>query len=336
MSTTHNILETERTYDRPDYAKLAQAYKDPVARFVADKILPAFPVKTTKGKHRYMPEKTWYDRHDTTLPTSGLPNEVDFSDTFKNFALEKYGLSHFFQAEELAQPQVYGYASSNEMIQEMIQFISYKIRLDKECRVADFFASTANYESGFYGAPSVKWDTYATSDPLKDVLTYKQKLLGEATDMVITDDVLFVLQQHPKINAATTVMGAKRDGSVNPLVTVEFLQNYFGIPRITIAAARVNDASDTTITSTLVKCWTDNVFIACLNPASADSQSVGTFAKQLRYDLPQFSGAEGFVVREHDNPRAGGFGGKHIDVLQYMLPWSHSKKLGAMITDVLA
>ena len=328
--------EFGKTADRPDYAKLAQAYKDPVARFVADKILPAFPVKTTIGKHRYMPEKTWYDRHDTTLPPSGLPNEVDYTDNFRDFDLEKFGLSKFFRNEDLAQPQLFGADSQAQMIQEAIEFVSYKIRLDKECRVADFFANTANYESGFYGAPAVKWDTYATSDPLKDVLTYKAKLLGDATDMIITDDVLFVLQQHPKINAATTVMGAKRDGSVNPLITPEFLQNYFGIPRVTIAAARVNSASDTTVTSTLVKCWTDNVWILSINPASADSQLVGTFAKQLRLDLPAFSGTEGFVVREHDNPRAGGFGGKYIDVLQYMTPWSHSKKLGAMITDVLA
>ena len=331
-----DYLGYAKTADRPDYAQLAQAYKDPVARFIADAVLPAFGVKTTIGKHRYMPEKTWFDRHDTTLPRTGLPNEVDFSDAFRNYDLEKFGLSHFFSREELAQPSLVGAASPNEMIAEMIQFISYKIRLDKECRVADFFANTANYESGFYGAPAVKWDTYATSDPLKDVLTYKAKLYGDVTDMIITDDVYRVLQQHPKINAATTVMGSKRDGSVNPLVTVEFLQNYFAVPRITIAAARVNSVSDTTITSTLVKCWTDNVFLCCINPASADSQIVGTFAKQLRLDLPEFRGTEGYVVREHDNPRAGGFGGKHIDVLQYMTPWSHSKKLGAMITDVLA
>ena len=327
--------EFAKTADRPDYARLAQAYKDPVARFIADKILPAFGVETEIGKHRYMPEKTWYDRSDTTLAPSGLPNEVDYSDSFRDYNLQKFGLSKFFRNEELAQPKLYGAASSAQMIQEAIEFVSYKIRLDKECRVADFFANTANYESGFYGAPAVKWDSYSTSDPLKDVITYKQKLLGEATDMIITDDVLFVLQQHPKINAATTVMGSKRDGSVNPLVTVEFLQNYFGIPRITIAAARVNSASDTTITSTLIKCWTDNVFISCINPASAESQLAATFAKQLRLNLQGFSGTEGFVVREHDNPRAGGFGGKHIDVLQYMTPWIHSKKLGAMITDVL-
>ena len=334
MSTQVN--DFARTVDRPDYAMLAQAYKDPVARFITDKILPVFGVKTTKGKHRYMPEKTWYDRHDTTLPTSGLPNEVDYTDAFREFNLEKFGLSKFFTNEDLSQPQLYGYESAAQMIQEAIQFVSYKIRLDKECRVADFFVNTANYESGFYGAPAVKWDTFATSDPLKDVLTYKAKLLGDATDMIITDDVMWTLQQHPKLNAATGVFGSKRDGSVNPLITPEFLQNYFGIPRVTIAAARVNSASDTTVTSTLVKCWTDNVWILSINPASADSQLVGTFAKQLRLDLPAFSGTEGFVVREHDNPRAGGFGGKYIDVLQYMTPWSHSKKLGAMITDVLA
>lgn len=332
----NTVNEMGRTYDRPDYARLAQAYRDPVARFIADKILPAFGVKTTKGKHRYAPEKTWYDRHDTRLAPTGVPNEVDFSDDFRDFDLEKFGLSKFVSAEELAQPQVYGYTSSAEMLQDIIQFVSYKIRLDKECRVADFFANTANYESGFHGAPAVKWDTYNTSDPLKDVLTYKAKLLGDATDMIITDDVMWVLQQHPKLNASTQVMGAKRDGSVNPLITPEFLQNYFGIPRVTIAAARVNSASDTVSTSTLVKCWTDNVWIMSINPASAESQLVGTWAKQLRLDLPEFSGTEGFVVREHDEPRAGGFGGKHIDVLQYMTPWLHSKKLGAMITDVLA
>ena len=329
--------EFARTYDRPDYAQLAQAYKDPATSFVADVVVPPMGVKTTKGKYRYMPEKTWYDRHDTTLPSpSGLPNEVEWSDTFANFDLYKLGLSKYFSAEELAQPQVYGYTSSQQMMQEAIEFLSHKIRLDKECRIATFMNTTGNYASGFHGAPSVKWDTYATSDPLADVLTYKAKLLGNATIMVMNDDVLRVLQQHPKILGAATMTGSKRDASINPFVTVEFLQNYFGIPQIVVASARVNSASDTLSTNTLTRCWTDNVFIGHVNQASRDSQMVGTFAKQLRLELPQFSGSDGFVVREHDNARAGVFGGKHIDIGYYIQPIVHAQKLGAMITDVLA
>lgn len=334
---SNQINEMGRTYDRPDYAQLAQAYRDPATVFVADTVLPAFGVQTTKGKYRYQPEKTWFDRHDTSLPSpSGLPNEVEWSDAFQNFDLYKIGLSKFFTAEELAQPQVYGYTSSQQMMQEAIEFLSHKIRIDKECRVADFLNTTGNYASGFHGAAPVKWDTYATSDPLSDVETYKAKLLGQATIMVINDDVLRVLRQHPKVLAASTVYGSKRDASVNPSVTVEFLQNYFGIPQIVVAPARVNSASDTVSTSTLAKIWTDNVFIGHVNANAAKSQMVGTFAKQLRLDLPSFSGSEGWVVREHDNARAGIFGGKHIDIGMWIQPIVHAQKLGSLITDVLA
>lgn len=335
MST--QINEMARTYDRPDYAMLAQAYRDPAVKFVADVVMPPFGVQTTKGKYRYQAEKTWFDRHDTALPSpSGLPNEVEYSDTFANFDLYKLGLSKYFSAEELAQPQVYGYVSTQAMMQEAIEFLSHKIRLDKECRIADFVNTTGNYASGFHGAPGVRWDTYATSDPLSDVMTYKAKLLGDATIMVINDDVLRVLQQHPKILAAATVTGSKRDASINPYVTVEFLQNYFGIPQIVVAGARVNSASDTTATNTLTKIWTDNVFIGHVNQAASQSQMVGTFAKQLRLELPQFAGAEGFVVREHENARAGVFGGRHLDIGYYIQPIIHAQKLGALITDVLA
>ena len=167
-------------------------------------------------------------------------------------------------------------------------------------------------------------------------MTYKAKLLGDPTLMVINDDVLRVLQMHPKVLAASTVQGSKRDATVNPYVTVEFLQNYFGIPQIVVAAARVNSASDTTATSTLTKIWTDNVFIGHVNPAAANSQMVGTFAKQLRLDMPQFAGSEGWVVREHENARAGIFGGRHIDIGLWIQPIVHAQKLGALITDVLA
>lgn len=333
----NTINEMGRTYDRPDYAQLAQAYRDPATKFVADVILPAFGVQTTKGKYRYQAEKTWFDRHDTSLPSpSGLPNEVEWSDTFANFDLYKIGLSKFFTAEELAQPAVYGYSSSQQMMQEAIEFLSHKIRIDKECRIADFVNTTGNYASGFQGAAPVKWDTYATSDPLNDVMTYKAKLLGDATIMVINDDVLRVLQMHPKVLAASTVSGNKRDAAVNPYVTVEFLQNYFGIPQIVVAPARVNSTSDTTATSTLTKIWTDNVFIGHVNANAGRSQMVGTFAKQLRLDLPSFSGSEGWVVREHENARAGIFGGKHIDIGMWIQPIVHAQKLGALITDVLA
>lgn len=335
MST--QINEMGRTYDRPELARLAQAYRDPATKFVADIVMPAFGVPTTKGKYRYQPEKTWFDRHDTSLPSpSGLPNEVDFTDAFANYDLYKVGLSKFFTAEELAQPQVYGYVSSAQMMQEAIEFLSHKIRIDKECRIADFMNTTGNYASGFYGAASVKWDTYATSDPLNDVMTYKAKLLGDPTLMVINDDVLRVLQMHPKVLAASTVQGSKRDATVNPYVTVEFLQNYFGIPQIVVAAARVNSASDTTATNTLTKIWTDNVFIGHVNPMAANSQMVGTFAKQLRLEMPQFAGADGWVVREHENPRAGIYGGRHIDIGMWIQPIVHAQKLGALITDVLA
>lgn len=325
-----------KTVDRPDYAQLAQSYKDPATKFVADVVMPAFGVQTTKGKYRYQPEKTWFDRHDTSLPSpSGLPNEVDYTDAFLNFDLYKIGLSKFFTAEELAQPQVYGYTSQPQMIQEAVEFLSHKIRIDKECRIADFMNTTGNYASGFYGNPSVKWSTTATSDPLADVMTYKAKLLGDATIMIINDDVLRQLQMHPKILAASTVQGSKRDGVVNPYVTVEFLQNYFGIPQIVVASAQVNSASDTTATNTLTRIWTDNVFIGHVNPAASQSQMVGTFAKQLRLDLPQFSGREGWIVREHENARAGIFGGRHIDIGLWIQPIVHAQKLGALLVDVL-
>jgi hypothetical protein len=53
--------------------------------------------------------------------------------------------------------------------------------------------------------PAVKWDTYATSDPIADIDTAKKNIWKNtgltANVLVIPKDVFFFLKEHPKITA---------------------------------------------------------------------------------------------------------------------------------------
>lgn len=330
-----------RTLWRPDLAELAYNYQnDDTQAFIAEQAMPFKGLQNDKGSFRSPTEDTYYNQPNMAMSRTGYPNSFNWTDGTTNFDLKPYGGSFEFNNQELSQWQLYGYSSQADMIARNIEWLAVMAKLNLEVSFASFMTTTSNFASGFYvdiNATSTKWNDLNNSDPLKDVLAAKETLWGVPTDMIIGQQMLHYLMQHPKIRTATTVMGAKRDKGVDPTVTPDFLANYFGVPRVWVSSGIYNTSPNTPATMTKGYIWDSAyVWLGVLDKGTSLNPMNKSFAYALSLSVPNVPKAGGnWIAKETIDERAGGVGMHYFDLVFYMQYKLRAQKLGYLMTNAI-
>lgn len=305
------------TYNRPDLGQLAFAYKDPVSWFIANEIAVPTPVPYEKGQFRVKDFNAWYLHPDTRMGRSGYPNTIDTNDSFLNYNCEPLGVNVFLKGAELKNPAQYGYPSAQDMIQRKIEWESHLMKIDREARCKTFVDDDTNFNASniLTLAGTDQWSDLTNSDPLADIMDAKA-LCKHINTMVISDTTARYLQQHPKLIAAGFPTAPNRS-AINPWISAEFMQAYFNIQRVIIGMGQKVANSQIPDTVTLGDFWDDACLLFHHNPAAGANPDVPTWARMF-YMSVDGTDAEGWIVKETMDERAGLFGGVNIDVGYYI------------------
>jgi hypothetical protein len=133
---------------------------------------------------------------------------------------------------------------------------AHTILVNHEQRVASLFGGGGITNS----TPSVKWDVYATSDPLADVKAAKAVIWAqtglEPNTLTLPKLVADKLALHPKIRAIYPTF--------NGPITQEMLRAAFEIDKLHIASGVVNTANEGQAIS-IGAIWGNNVFLSVSN-----------------------------------------------------------------------
>lgn len=192
--------------------KLAQAYTSkPLTNYslgifnnaedyIATKILPIFPVQEVAGDvYDYGTEALRIV--DTERAYGAGYNKVNLRVQKSSlYKLEDYGLYSDLFEEDYRDAEL-----PVEVDQDTTQFITEKLMLDMEAKVADVVTDPAVITQNVALSGADRWDQYSTSDPLGDIELARKTVFdatGQSPNTVIMSwAVLYVLKQHPSIRA---------------------------------------------------------------------------------------------------------------------------------------
>jgi hypothetical protein len=136
--------------------------------------------------------------------------------------------------------------------------------------------------------------------------------------MGISDTAYLYAADNANLLASSVVSGDSRDASVNPYPMVGFLQNYFNIPRIYVAAGDlITDSSDPTDT-TKTEIWGDKILLLRNTAAAKKSPRLGQWLKHLMF-RPSGRGEpnEGWFTLETRSEEEGGVGMRKFATWNY-------------------
>ena len=331
-----------RSVFRKDLAKLAYAYKNPVSWYL-DPVIPEVGVDAMEGQYRKMNEDTYFAQVETSLTEDGYARESNEADSFESYSLEMLGQAQFISDLEMKQPGSYEYLNAADMLRKKVEFKAMQMKQDKEIRIANFLFDSGNYSLTTTLTGTDQWSDLNNSDPLVNVQTGIDALLGPANLMIMGHEVLRQLQRHSKITGATTVYGkTRKDPTLNPEVTVQYLANYFGIETVLVGRAIKDSTPLTKGTATSAQIWGKHVFIGYLDRNAATNPDIASFAKMLYLDHPsmkpggQGDGTMGWMVKTTPDDRKGVVGGLYLDVGYAMQLKVFAAKLGYLIVNAVA
>lgn len=142
------------------------------------------------------------------------------------------------------------------------EFLTNKIKLNLEKNVADIIQNPNNYANGHSSSPSVKWDNYANSDPLQDILVARKKvrdaIFRKPNTLIMSEDVFLVLRRHPKLLEMYKYTSGGQ-------LTVDILKELFEVDNLLIGVAGYNAATEGA-TENLQPIWQDSVAYLYVTP----------------------------------------------------------------------
>ncbi|OGD78796.1 hypothetical protein A2368_01490, partial [Candidatus Collierbacteria bacterium RIFOXYB1_FULL_49_13] len=159
---------------------------------------------------------------------------------------------------------------------------NYTVYLEK--KIADFAATTSNYDSGYYGAVgnSDKFSNEA-SDPQAFIFGLKDKAVDcpEFNTMVLSVAGYRFLRTHPKIvkKLAVTKMG---------IVKLADLQELLEIEKIVVGRMRYISSAEGATTKVKTNIWADNMILAYVNPNPSDWDITWSLGYQKEYFIDQY------------------------------------------------
>ena len=265
----------------PSLTAIAIGYRNEAYQLIADEVLPRVPVYGETFKWTEYPTAEAFTVPDTRVGRRGRVNQVEFTGTEREGAVEDFGLDDpipntdiqeaaRIRAEKrgLYDPE----AQATEMLTDLVL-------LGREVRVAGIIHDPATYAVGrkVTLAGTSQFSDYANSDPIGVIKTAIEGTLGPRPNtLVLGQPVWSKLSSHPSI-----VNAIRGNVSSKGIVTRAEFAALFEIPRLLVGEAYVNTARKGQ-TEVLARVWGKHIAALHLNPQARLQRGL-TFGMTAQY-----------------------------------------------------
>lgn len=210
-------------------------------QFIGDVLFPTVEVSHQSDKFWVFGRENQqtFDNYDLRAPASAA-ERIKQTVSTSNYMTVDHSLARLIPDEERGNFQV------GDVEQWATQYVTDKLRLMREIRVAALATNTANYAGTNTQtlAGGNQWSDYVNSDPLANIETAKQQIRKNGMTpnfIVMGDDVFTKIIRHTKI---VTQLQYSKEGLVRPL-TAQDLALLFGVPNVYVGSAISVNAAGT-------------------------------------------------------------------------------------------
>ncbi len=305
------------TVDQPYLSRLSYAQTDPLANLIHDKAMPPHDAFYEAGKFREMAERSYFLEVDATrVSKHTVGQSYDFTDSFRYFKNDPISAYFMLHRTELDNPTQYGYASRGQMIQRRNAWLTGLLKKSKEKALYTAVSDNTNFEGAtYYANASTAWSSTGLANPMDDV--YAGKLIvPEINAGIISKKAFDYLARNNTLSAMTTVSGARRDGSVNPMITVEFLKNVFQLEYLWVANGQILSDSADESSTTKADIWTNKMLLFYHNP-NPGPETPAWMQSLFWAPNGKGKGSGGWFVTKTTEDRTGGVGSETYDIWNY-------------------
>ena len=235
------------------------------SEYIADRVAPIVPVTKTSGKYFV------YGRENFTIPESlrapgTLSSTVGWSVSTDEYQCYEYALNDLI--DEIIRDDA---DASLNIEQSTVEYLTDMILLGREKRVADLVTNASTFANT---EPNPNWNE-ASCTPIADVeaaCEAMRKACGRRPNLMVLPGAVF-----SSLKTCDEILATLKSGVAK--VSVELLQDLFGIPEILIANAVYNTAKEGD-TESLSDVWGDTVGLYYNQPGTG--QKTITAAKTFR------------------------------------------------------
>jgi len=331
------MSNTLNTANKPDMEMLAYALTDPNARLVYNEAFPAFNAGDEVGKFRKKDVRAFFEEKRHIASKFTVPETSNTTDIFLDFHITPIARGFQFSMADLGSPVKFGHTTGASMIEEELAINTFLMKKIKEKALYTFVSTNGNYASAsHYANAATAWSNVDTADSLDDITAGRTVIEAagyNANAGIISQTAFRYLQQHATIQSATNVSGARRDGQVDPTITVDFLKNYWQLDYLWVArGSLITDSSDPT-DETTAEIWGDKMLLFQFDQNPRPRQP--SWMKHLFWQ-PDGKGEaqEGWFVNETFEPRPGGVGVMTWDIWNYYTYLSHYNAMAYRIDNL--
>lgn len=263
--------------------------------YIAEQILPVFPVKKQNGKYYVYDAESL--RSVKTLRALGSgANEVDYGVSLSGtYGCDDNALKEFVPQEIIDQ--------ADQPIDPLIdatENVTERIKIGAEKALATAMAATGTITHYSTLSGTDRWDDYTNSDPIDDIKTAKAAVHGyifrEPNVLVLQKQVYEKLLDHPDIIERIKY---SQLGVASP----ELLARLFGVEKVLIAGAGYNSA-DEGQTDSISYIWGKHAWLVYVAPTvKAKQMTFGYTFKYEDYTTKRWTDADrnGTYVRVNTN-----------------------------------
>jgi hypothetical protein len=218
-------------YIHPTLTAIAIKYRQD--GFIADQVLPRVPVDRQEFIHLSDRLGDWITPPDDLVGRTGTPNALaNSAQDPTTLATSNRGL------DEAVPNQDAQNGPTESALGRATQRIMSLVELRREIRVANLFATAANFTYTTTLSGTGQWSDYTNSDPVAALLAELDKPFVRPNALVMGREVWTKLRQHPVV-----VEGILGTGAVRGVVDLQAVAALLEIDRIIVGSGWWNSAA---------------------------------------------------------------------------------------------
>lgn len=185
---------------QPKLTQIAMAVRP--TGLIADDVLPRVPVEAEKFVYTRFKTDELFTIPDTRVGRTSEPNRVEFGAEDVTASTDDHGLDDAVPNKDIKSAEA---ANANFRPMDVAaENVAVLLQLGREKRVSDLLFSLGNYDAALRTTLSgtSQWSDYASSDPVKEILTKMDLMLVRPTDICFGQASWTAFRQHPRVVAA--------------------------------------------------------------------------------------------------------------------------------------
>lgn len=231
--------------------------------FIADQVLPRFPVSKLTDKYFKFDTKTMYRIDDDLVAPGAVAKEVKWSVTTDTYSCEGHGLRRFVsdRDEANADPAV---KPSRSAVRILTHRILAKFEQLVAARMTSTYLTVGTTLSG-----TSQWSDFTNSDPLANFQTAQETCLVQPNVAIMNEQVYNTLRRHSKLLALYSYTG-------QGILPDELLAQIMGVQRLIVGRAKYDTTDDASATFTQGYIWGKHCTFAYIDPnAGMEAPTLG-------------------------------------------------------------